>query len=104
MFWETISAIIFLFVLAVLWIPLSLLWAIGVFIFKLAIVIFGAFQVDEVLADLFFGVIGAGLSGLFAFADIPVELWDWAKFDHPWWALIISLFVGGALQGQNNAQ
>tara|TARA_B100000029_G_C16989302_1_gene746846 strand:+ start:176 stop:475 length:300 start_codon:yes stop_codon:yes gene_type:complete len=74
LFFETISAIIFLWALLHIWIPLSVCWGVLSFFIR--------------LND---GVDYAFIFGLMSFSNIPLWLWDWAKFSHPWWALFISV-------------
>jgi hypothetical protein len=101
MVWETISAVIFLITLLIFWFPLSLIWAIGVFVFKLALSVVAAFQSEEIISRLFTGAVTSAIDGVMSFFDIPVWLWDWAKFEHPWWAIIISIVLWGGMSSRS---
>ena len=101
MFWETASAIIFLLALFVLWFPLSMLWGFGVFLFTLIIRIIGAFDSSDFAFAFWAGIASAYVSGFDAFTDIPSWMWDWAKYSHPCWALIISFCAMGFASSRN---
>jgi hypothetical protein len=101
MFWETASAIIFLLVLFAVWFPLSMLWGFGVLLFSLIFAIIGAFNSHDFAFAFWAGIATAFISGFNAFTDIPVWMWDWAKYSHPWWALFISLCAGGFMSSRD---
>ena len=90
MFWETASAVIFLVALFYFWFPLSILWGIGVFVFRLFVSFISALDSTNFISAFLASFVAAIVSGFDAFTDIPVWLWEWAKFSHPWWAFIIS--------------
>ena len=100
MFWETISALIFLVILSVFWFPLSVVWGIAKFFLTLVFGVISAFKGSMSESALVALPLQAVISGFDAFLDIPVWMWDWAKFSHPWWALIISLVVLGMMNSK----
>lgn len=87
MFWETLSAILFLLVLFPLWLPVSTIWGLINFILTIAEV------AKDDLSNIFHSAIFAGAKAIEAFLSIPEWLWEWAKYEQPWWALFISIFV-----------
>lgn len=91
---ESLAAAALLFFTFPLWFFVSFAWG-----FIKAIVTFGVLlfaflnsstkQTEEVL-----GVILAPILQGFASAfSVPSYIWHWAKFEHPWWAVVLALIA-----------
>lgn len=71
-------------------------WAWGVILFLFWIV---AGSVDAFtsphagLEQILLVPLAAILSAFNGAWSVPVWIWTWAKFDHPWWAFFIALFL-----------
>jgi len=92
MIFETIAAILFLLMTAVLWVPASVLLG---FLHAAILLIFGILEIfttevrsPEDLFSVFSSALSYGVGSLFR---IPSWLWSWAKYEHPWWAIFIAL-------------
>lgn len=83
MFLEILSAILFMVALIFLWIPLSIVWGICVFVFRIVVNTTISLADDDYEAiEFIYDVVGAGASGIGALIDIPAWMWNWANF-HP---------------------
>lgn len=97
MFWETVAALLLIFASFPLWVVAALVWG----LINAAIPFFGGIMVlaSEPAADWsqFLAVpVVAFSQGLSSAWSVPVEIWTWAKFEHPWWAAIIGLVLMSA--------
>ena len=89
-----IIGILFLACTAILWIPFSILWLLVVFTFYFISTIVYVFQnSDQFFYDIFTGTFFAIRESLIS-ATTPVSyLWEFAVYNHPWWALFISIWI-----------
>jgi hypothetical protein len=104
MIWETIAALMLIFSTLPIWFFVALLWGFirAAFTFFTYLVAF----VDSSPVDwsqIWIIPLTAILQGFASAWSIPSGIWNWAKFEHPWWAVLISLvcfvLLGGSRGG-----
>jgi len=66
-------------------------WGLLLFFIHSIISLINAFSAHDFFKHFIDGVGYAFVRGLMAFTDMPLWLWDWAKFSHPWLAFFISI-------------
>lgn len=88
---ETLAALVFLLFTAPAWVLIAILWG----IFKAAItfvhVLIEAPR-DETfeISDIWIAVALPVIQGVASAVSVPAAMWNWAKFGHPWWAILIA--------------
>lgn len=100
MFWETVAAVILIVGTPPLWLLVALAWGFlsGAWFFLVA----GFSIVTEWAISEIWGVPVVAVVEAFSSAwSVPVEIWAWGKFEHPWWAAIIGLFCIGAAKSRD---
>lgn len=102
MFWETIAAILLICATAPIWLAIGIAW--GTFKAVVTFVIYMIVWLDAGGAglDAIIGVVFDSVSeGIVSAIHVPAWIWNWAKFEHPWWAAIIALVIFGCAGKQN---
>ena len=95
---ETLAAIFLLLAALPFW--LAVAWAWGLIQFVLWI---GIGTVDALTSpyagweQVWLVPLAATLQAFTSALSIPSWIWNWAKFEHPWWAFFIALFLSIAL-------
>jgi len=101
-----LSALLLIIVTLPLWIVLSIAWSVMVLIFRFAVAcgvaVFSLFNnLDDStfihplkILEIFFESILMGVFlAIASLIDIPVGLWDWARYDSPFLAFLASIGV-----------
>lgn len=91
MIFETIAALALLLLTAPGWIPISIFWG----MLKAAIAFINIlieFFRDETfeISDAWIAIVVPVIQGIASAFSVPAAMWNWAKFDHPWWAILIA--------------
>ncbi|WP_417586353.1 hypothetical protein [Pararhodobacter oceanensis] len=90
MFWETIAACVLLLGAFPLWFFAAILW--GAFVAVTAL-IHAVFSTGSGWDDIWAVPVGAVLVGFEAAWSVPSWIWNWAKYEHPWWAVVIGVTI-----------
>lgn len=94
MFWETLTAIFLLLAALPLWLFAAWAWGVILFLFWIVAGSVDAFTSPHAgLEQILLVPLAAILSAFNGAWSVPVWIWTWAKFDHPWWAFFIALFL-----------
>jgi hypothetical protein len=101
-----LSALLLIIVTMPLWVVLSITWSVMVLLWKIVMAFGGAVislfnNLDddkfihplEILETLFWSIPLGIISAISALGDIPVGIWDWARYDSPFLAFVASIGV-----------
>jgi hypothetical protein len=102
MIWEALAAVFLLLATLPLWFFASLGW--GFLVATYTLVVLGIEIANRSTVDFAeFAALPllAAMSGFGAAWSIPETMWAWAKFEHPWWALVIALLASAAFGGSS---
>ena len=96
MFWETVSAIFLLAASFPIWLLAAFVWGLVKFALSfigltIALIAEQSFDVSQIWTIPLIAV----TEGLSSAWSVPVGIWDWAKFERPWWAAVIGLVCLG---------
>jgi len=92
MFWETLAALLLLGASFPIWLFVAAIW--GALQAGLTLLHFFVLLLKSHNPDiLWIAPLQAIVDGWSAAWSIPSAIWTWAKFDHPWWAVIIALLL-----------
>lgn len=91
MWLETLAAIIFLGGLLPIWLPASVIYAIGTALFSFFIIAFSMAQYGG--ASPMALILAPTDEALTALVALPSWGWNWAKFEHPVWAWVIGMLA-----------
>lgn len=87
-----IGAVIFTVTTLPVWFTVALFWGVLMFVvstFEALLMLTSSPDVDSLLNVL----IHPFYQAFESFTDIPTAFWDFARYDHPWWAAIISFLA-----------
>lgn len=94
MFWESLAAIFLLLTTIPLWVAVGVLWGLIKAALTFCVLILAMIGSPEIsLDDLWAVLVGTVLQGLQAAWSVPTGIWDWAKYQHPWWAVAIGFLA-----------
>ena len=102
MLWETIAALLLICATAPIWLAIGIAW--GIFKAVATFVLYMIVWLDAGGAglDAIVGIVVESIAeGMVSAISVPGWIWNWAKFEHPWWATIISLVIFGVAGEQN---
>lgn len=94
MFWETVAALLLILTTFPFWVFVAVIWglirAVRIFVGGL-FQFFGSSTFDW--SEVWLILVAAIIEGVRSAWSIPAWVWNWAKFEHPWWAVIIALVI-----------
>lgn len=94
MFWETLAAIFLLLAALPLWLFAAWAWGVILFLFWIVVGTYDALTTPYAgLEQLWLVPLAAIIIAFDGAWSIPVWIWTWAKFEHPWWAFLIAMFL-----------
>lgn len=94
LFWETVAAVILILASLPIWTFVALIWGLIRLVLVFVASIFAMTSIEEIWAVPLLAI----AAGIEAAWSVPTAIWTWAKFEHPWWAVIIA-FVLVSLSG-----
>lgn len=96
MFWETVAAMLLLLGILPFWLFISVAWGSIGAVLSLVGASGPLLDGSSLDAGQFLAIpAGAVTEGFSAAWGVPAAIWTWAKYDHPWWAVILGLAMLG---------
>lgn len=95
---ESLAAAVLLFFTFPFWFFIAIVWgliktALSFGVLTIAFIRSDSRQAEELLRIILDPI----LQGFASAFSVPSYIWNWAKFEHPWWAVVIALCAAGLL-------